>query len=132
MKLSYIAGIIVVAVIIGAIVSTYGDASTYVSFEEAWQNQGKEYHVVGELNHDMPMEYNPIEDPNRFVFYLRDENGLTKKVVSNNPKPADFERSEKVVIVGKASADEFHADKILLKCPSKYNEGKLEETGTSL
>ena len=132
MKFSYIAGIVVIAVLIGAIISTYGDASTYVNFEEAWKNPDKEYHVVGELNHDMPMEYNPLEDPNRFVFYLRDENGLSKKVVSNNPKPADFERSEKVVIVGRAAGESFQADKILLKCPSKYNEGKLEQAGTSL
>ena len=40
----------------------------------------------------------------------------------NNPKPQDFDASEQVVITGNMRGDVFMADKILLKCPSKYVE----------
>ncbi|GIV43287.1 MAG: hypothetical protein KatS3mg035_0410 [Bacteroidia bacterium] len=33
-----------------------------------------------------------------------------------------FERSEQIVLTGKYSDDGFYADKILMKCPSKYND----------
>ncbi len=53
MKKSHIIIIIVIAVAIGVIVSTAGDASTYVTFGEA-KNMAltgtkKDIHVVGEL-----------------------------------------------------------------------------------
>ena len=38
-------------------------------------------------------------------------------------KPADLDRSERVVLIGSMGADgTFHAKNMLLKCPSKYNE----------
>jgi cytochrome c-type biogenesis protein CcmE len=54
-----------------------------------------------------------------------DEAGEEKKVVYRAPEPADFERSEKIVIIGNINGEVFEADKILLKCPSKYNEGEI-------
>ncbi|MFN7313197.1 MAG: cytochrome c maturation protein CcmE [Bacteroidota bacterium] len=44
------------------------------------------------------------------------------------PEPADFDRSEKIVIIGKMNGETFEASKILLKCPSKYNEGQAPQT----
>jgi len=68
--------------------------------------------------------YNPEQNANLFSFYLVDSEGLEKKVMFNGSKPQDFERSESVVITGKMKGDAFLADKILMKCPSKYNDGK--------
>ncbi len=50
------------------------------------------------------------------------------RVIHNQPKPQDMEKSEKVVVVGKMNLEGnyFEADKILLKCPSKYNNGDLK------
>lgn len=125
MKTKYILIIVSIAVAIGAIVSSYGDASTYESFTVAAENEGKEFHVVGTLEKDKEMTYNPVQNANYFSFYLKDEKGQISKVVYNNPKPPDFERSEKVVIIGKMEGETFHASKILLKCPSKYNENQV-------
>jgi cytochrome c-type biogenesis protein CcmE len=44
-------------------------------------------------------------------------------VIFNGNKPQDFERSEQVVIKGKMQGTAFQADEILMKCPSKYNDG---------
>jgi cytochrome c-type biogenesis protein CcmE len=38
--------------------------------------------------------------------------------------PPDFTRSEKVVVIGTYVENDFRASKILLKCPSKYQDEK--------
>jgi cytochrome c-type biogenesis protein CcmE len=52
-------------------------------------------------------------------------------VVFNGSKPQDFERSEQIVLTGKMIGNEFHASKILMKCPSKYTKDEVEVTEVS-
>jgi cytochrome c-type biogenesis protein CcmE len=127
MKKSHIIAIIIIAVAIGAILSTVADSSTYASFAMAEENPGKEYHVVGKLEKDSALVYNPQENANLFTFYLKDTEGTVKKVLYHGTKPQDFERSEQVVLVGKMKEEGFQANTILMKCPSKYNDGKPAE-----
>ena len=129
MKKKYIAAIVIIAVAITMIVSMAGDASTYVSFEEAktLSEKGfkKSIHVVGELPKTAGGEVVGIqESPDKlsFKFELIDENGIKQQVLFAEPIPTDFTRSEQVVIVGAYQGEKFVADKILLKCPSKYQE----------
>jgi cytochrome c-type biogenesis protein CcmE len=128
MKPRFIILIVLIAVTIAAILSLYGSSSEYVTFPTAEQHEGREFHVVGELVRDSSMYYDPLKDPNHLEFYLSDTLKNVRKVIFNHPKPADLERSEKVVIIGKSVNGDFKASSILLKCPSKYNDGKLEET----
>src|SRR6478609_1646840 len=115
MKKIHIILIVLIAVAIGAIVSSYGDASTYEDFSVAAQNPDKEYHVVGMLNKQKEKHYDPKTDPNYFSFYLIDEKGTESKVILRGSEPQDFDRSEKIVIIGKMQGDHFEASKILLK-----------------
>lgn len=123
MKKSHIIGIIVIALAIAAILTTVADSSTYASFTEAQASPDSEFHVVGKLSKDKPLEYNPEVNVNLFAFYMVDNNGTERKVLFNGTKPQDFERSEQIVITGQCSDKEFKASKILMKCPSKYNNG---------
>jgi len=132
MKKSHIFIIIVIAAAIGIIVTTAGDASTYVSFGDAYRmasnGNHSSIHVVGELTKDASGHVIGIEqgaDKVSFSFMMVDENGREQKVEYNQPMPADFTRSEKVVVVGQYSGEIFKAEKILLKCPSKYQETKV-------
>lgn len=127
MKKSSILGIIVIAIAIGVIISTYSDSSTYGSFHEAKVTQS-ELHVVGQLNKEKPLFYDPDKDVNYFSFYMTDNKGQECKIVFNGIKPQDFERSEQIVLTGAMVGDEFHASKILMKCPSKYTEDEVEVT----
>ena len=137
MKKIHIFGIGVIAIAIAIIVSTAGDASTYVNFAQAQElamngNDGS-IHGVGKLKKDasgqiQEMAYKPEIDPNYFVFTLLDNNNREQKVVYRSPKPQDFDKSEQVVVIGRMEKEHFEAEKILLKCPSKYNNGKLETT----
>jgi cytochrome c-type biogenesis protein CcmE len=134
MKKSSILILIVIAIAGAIIASTTGDAGQYINFGQAFSRAGggdeDKYHVVGELFR-LPdgtpgqMVYDPKVDPNYFSFKLKDSQGRYCKVEYYNPKPQDFERSEKVVVVGRAMGQVFVADKILLKCPSKYQETKI-------
>jgi len=125
MKKSSILGIIAIAVFIAMIISIYGDSSTYASFSEA-QNTEAELHVVGQLNKEKELIYNPTENANYFSFYMLDEKGKECKVIFKGSKPQDFERSEQIVLTGRMVGQDFHASKILMKCPSKYNEQEVE------
>ena len=130
MKRSSIIGIIIIAIAIGVIISTYADSSTYGSFNDAVETQD-ELHVVGQLNKERQLIYNPQQNANYFSFYMKDNNGKECKVVFNGTKPQDFERSEQIVLTGKMVGSEFHASKILMKCPSKYTKDEIEVTEIS-
>lgn len=116
-----------IAIAIGAILSTVSDSSTYSNFSEAKDNPGKEYHVVGQLNKEAEMTYDPEVNANLFAFSMIDNNGEEQRVHFAGSKPQDFERSEQIVLVGKYENDTFQASKILMKCPSKYNDGQEGE-----
>ncbi|MDQ3534440.1 MAG: cytochrome c maturation protein CcmE [Bacteroidota bacterium] len=132
MKKSHILGIIVIAVAIMIIVSTAGDASSYVTFKEAYtmaeKGKATKIHVVGTLKKNEANEIvgiEPGEDKLSFSFVMLDENQEEQMVYYKEPMPADFLRSEQVVVIGSYNNDLFIADKILLKCPSKYQEDKI-------
>jgi cytochrome c-type biogenesis protein CcmE len=125
MKKSSIIGLVIIAVSIGVIISVYADSSTYANFSEA-KESAAEMHVTGTLDLGKSMEYNPQKDANYFSFYMKDRTGAECKVVFYGTKPQDFERSENIVLTGKMVGEEFHANKMLLKCPSKYNKTEVE------
>lgn len=124
MKKLHIILIVLIAAAVGVILSTLTDASTYVSFEEAFNMPGKEFHVVGKLDENAEMVYNPEVDAQLFTFNMVDNKGEVKKVFLHKAKPTDFEKSEQIVLIGKTQNGEFHARDVLMKCPSKYNGEK--------
>ena len=136
MKKSHILGLIVIAVAVSIIISTAGDASSYVTFEEAREmasrGNEKKIHIVGELpksEYGDIMGIEPSEDLLSFSFLMIDSEGDEQRVFYSEPMPTDFKRSEQVVVVGSYSNEIFVADKILMKCPSKYQEEAIGAEG---
>jgi cytochrome c-type biogenesis protein CcmE len=127
MKKSHIIGIILIAIAIGAIFASLGDASTYASFSTAQNHEGKEFHVVGKLDKSKEMIYQPEKDPNIFVFSMKDSDSTERKVTLHQAKPQDFEHTEQIVAIGKCVGNDFHASSILMKCPSKYVDTKQQK-----
>ena|SRR6056297_3319563 len=128
MKRSHIIAIVVIAVAIAAIAGSLTETSTYADFAEAYNNPGREYHVVGTLDRTEQIIYNPQENPQLTVFTMVDDKGERKQVELHQAKPQDFERSESVVLIGRVNDGQFQATDILMKCPSKYNEQNKIET----
>ncbi|NEN23957.1 cytochrome c maturation protein CcmE [Cryomorpha ignava] len=132
MKKTHIVGIVIIAVAVAFILSSVSKSSSYAEFDDAFSNPGKEYHVVGTLDKTADIIYNPELNANLTQFTMIDGKGEKRTVMLNKSKPQDFERSESVVIIGKANGENFHASEMLMKCPSKYKqEGKFNVDETA-
>nr|WP_068887236.1 cytochrome c maturation protein CcmE [Pedobacter panaciterrae] len=125
MRKSAIVGLITIAICVGFLVSLNADTNSYSTFTEAAKDP-KEFHVMGYWEKEKGTYYDAQKDANHFAFYMKDQKGSVNKVVYNGTKPQDFERSEKLVLIGKMKNDTFYASKILMKCPSKYNNDLVE------
>jgi cytochrome c-type biogenesis protein CcmE len=131
MKRTHIVILVAIAVsIVALIVFSANDFSTYDSIASAKQKQGVFVHLIAKLDNTQPIEYDPAKDANYLSFYATDSLGGKTKVVYHNSKPADLEKSERVVLKGKMQGDVFECKDILLKCPSKYKDDtkQLEKT----
>ena len=122
MKKIHILLIIILSVLVGVLLSLMNDVSSYETFNSEKTQEGFEVHVVGTLVKGKPIYYEPEKNANYFTFFMKDNNGDEHKVVYAQPKPQDFERSEKIVVVGQTTKNLFEASQILMKCPSKYVE----------
>lgn len=137
MKKGHIIGLGIIAIAIVIITTSIGDASSYENFNTAWEmkedGEDKSIHVVGQLKKGSTGEVTGLEvgeDKTSFTFLLVDSEGTEQKVYYNEPVPADFQRSEQVVVIGSYREKEiFVADKILMKCPSKYQETDVQAAG---
>lgn len=133
MKKGHIIGLGIIGVAIIIIMSMIGDASTYESFATAkelkMKGDDKSIHVVGQLKKSISGTVEGIEvnqDKTSFYFMMVDNDGTEQRVFYNEPVPADFARAEQVVVIGSyKNPDLFVADKILMKCPSKYQETEV-------
>ncbi|AKP51768.1 cytochrome c maturation protein CcmE domain-containing protein [Cyclobacterium amurskyense] len=138
MKRGHILGLGIIAVAIVIIITSIGDASTYESFSTAKKmainGKTEAIHVVGQLKKGANGEVEGIEvgeDKTSFIFVMVDNDGTEQQVYYNEPVPADFTRSEQVVVIGTYKTDEmFVAEKILMKCPSKYQETDVKPTAS--
>lgn len=127
MKRSSILGLVVIAIAIAVIICTYSSSSTYGSFSDAMKTSS-ELHIVGHLDKQKELHYDAAKDANYFSFFVKDNKGQECKVVFIGTKPQDFERSEQIVLTGQMVGSEFHASNILMKCPSKYTQDKIDVT----
>lgn len=123
----------IAALIVALIVFSAGDFSTYDTINSAKAKPGKFVHLIAKLDKTQPIEYDAVNNPNYLSFYAVDSLGGKTKVVFHNSKPADLEKSERIVMKGKMQADHFECNDILLKCPSKYKDDnkQLEKTITN-
>ncbi len=115
-----IVSLAVLAIFASLLLFSFGNqVGSYMSFQEAAVADARA-HVVGEWVRPEETQYNPMT--NVFSFYMRDDQGEERLVNYNNPKPASFEDAEKLVVEGRLEGRIFRADRILMKCPSKYND----------
>ena len=101
---------------------SFMDAVTpYVGIAEARRNTSN-VQVKGLLAAGAPA---PHMEGNLFVFTLQDEEtGETMVVHYHGTKPDQFDEAYHVVAIGKYQDTAFEAHKLLIKCPSKYEQQK--------
>jgi cytochrome c-type biogenesis protein CcmE len=94
---------------------TYKSSLTpYVTFAQAKSTAGT-VQVKGVL-----ADQRVAEEKGTLGFTLRDEAGEVVPVVYKGSKPEGFEQATSVVAIGKYRSGQFVAEKLLVKCPSKY------------
>jgi cytochrome c-type biogenesis protein CcmE len=111
------------ALLIIAIFSFSDDIlSPYVPFREAKSNPGNYVQIIGALDKSAPVTH----AEGSYSFTVIDKDGTGMRVVHEGTKPQNFEHTEQVVILGRYRIDGnvFEADKVLVKCPSKYRRKK--------
>ena len=127
MKKSHIVLLLCIVGAIAAIVSAFADFSSYETFASAAKQPGKKLYVIGYLQKDKELNYDPVKDPNHFIFYAKDKAGDMHKVVFNGEKPRDIEKSEQIVMMGYEEGGTFRCSRIQMKCPSKYKKDMVVE-----
>jgi len=127
-KKSHIVLIVLLAVAVGIIISTLSDVSSYATFRQAAANPEQQFHIIGNLNTEKPIELSMLSQERYFSFYMTDSNNEEQKVIFYGEKPQDIEKTEQIVIIGSMKEDVFLASNILLKCPSKYDTEGFDTT----
>lgn len=130
MKKTHILLLVLVAASIAVLVSFLQTTTTYDTVATAKAKPGKFVHLMAKWDKSEPLEYDAIKDPNYLSFTAIDSLGQKIPVVYHNPKPENFELSEKLVMKGKYIDGKFVCDNIQTKCPSKYkDEDASKHTG---
>ncbi|MBX3112267.1 MAG: cytochrome c maturation protein CcmE [Fimbriimonadaceae bacterium] len=116
MKPGIIVSIALAAVgVVGLGMVFVSNASPYVTVKEA-QNHGAGVHVVGEI---VPETLQEKTLDRQVKFNLKDATG-TMPVVYTGPPQSNLASAKQVVVIGTMKEGTFHSEKMLVKCPSKY------------
>jgi cytochrome c-type biogenesis protein CcmE len=126
-RLLYLLGIGILVAFAGFAMASFRQTLTpYVTFEQA-RSLERTLQVAGGLV-DGSSTYDRAEEA--LLFTLEEpESGQHLRVLYRGLKPANFEEAISIVAIGRfdPAQDIFQADKLLVKCPSKY-QGVESET----
>jgi cytochrome c-type biogenesis protein CcmE len=122
MKKIHIVLLVFIAVAIAVLISFLKTSTTYDTVKTAMDKPGKFVHLMARWDRTKPMEYDALKNPNYLSFTAVDTLGQAVTVVYHNPKPENFELSERLVLKGKYQDGIFDCKSIQTKCPSKYKD----------
>jgi cytochrome c-type biogenesis protein CcmE len=129
MRLGALFSIIIAVVGLCAMVGAFlFSASPYVTVAEAKRSKGDNLHLAGDI---IPGSLVSLPRDGIVRFNVKDANGATVQVVYSGPPPANMSDATKVVAIGGMKGSDFYSNKLLLKCPSKYENGKGEKNGAA-
>ena len=117
MKRRHGIGIVIIAIfIIFSALSFKSSLTPYVTFAQAKTMNGT-VQVRGVL---VAEQMTMAENGQGIKFKLRDEKGQEAMIIYKGTKPDGIEQSTSIVAIGKYQQEQFIAEKLLVKCPSKY------------
>ena len=129
-KTKFIVGGVVIALAIVYLIYT-GVQSTAAYFLTV-----DELYAKGEAMHNRTVRVSGKVDETTIDFNNRDlilafdvtsESGERLPVIFNGPKPDQMREGADAILEGKYDGQTFTAQSLLLKCPSRYEEGVIEE-----
>jgi len=99
----------------------------YLSFDEARKARGV-VQVMGGLDKESD-RYNTARQ--ELSFDLLDSSGRRMPVVYRGIRPGNFRDAISIVAIGRYRDGHVDAEKLLVKCPSKYQGAEVEKTYSS-
>ncbi len=125
MKNKWIIGVIIIIIFGGFAFYTFSSSlSPYVTLAEAAESS-RQVQVIGNIVRDHEVQFDA--EAGVLQFYLVDEEGTVASVHYKGPRPDNLEESENIVVVGQYIDGNFQAEKLLVKCPSKYEQAEEDE-----
>jgi cytochrome c-type biogenesis protein CcmE len=117
----YIIGIIIIAAFVIWGMSTFMTKTVrYISLADVPQSQGT-VQVMGKIDFEV-VDYDA--ENSKLIFDILDleepESGRRLKIIYGGVVPGNFEQATSIVAIGNYHDGAFHADQLLVKCPSKY------------
>ena len=125
MKRAYWAGAILILGFLGLGLTTFTKSMTpYVTFAEA-KSSHRTVQVMGALQ-----KGSSKYDAERKMLLFTLVDPKTNEVIPvtyTDVKPANFEDAVSIVAIGRYENEKFKAEKLLVKCPSKYQGEEIEK-----
>jgi cytochrome c-type biogenesis protein CcmE len=129
-KIKFIVGGVMIALAIVYLIYTgiQSTAAYFFTVDELYARgeaiENRTVRVAGKVDAET------IEFNNRdltLTFDVVSENGQRMHAVFNGPKPDQMREGADAILEGKYNGEHFETQSLLLKCPSRYEEGEIEE-----
>ena len=115
------------AIIVGALAfgarAFVTNLTPYISFAQAREAKGQ-VQIVGKLD-KTSVAYQ--ENQKRLHFDILDDRGDRMSVAYSDVRPPNFEMATQITAIGSYDGTTFQANKLLVKCPSKYQGTETEK-----
>ncbi len=103
------------------VVAFLGNSSPYVTVAEAKALAGDNLHLAGDII--AGTMFNDAQTA-EVRFDIRDARGEVMRIVYSGTAPANMGEATKVVAIGGMEKGRFVANRLLIKCPSKYESAE--------
>jgi len=123
MKKGYIvAAVLALGFLVLGVTAFRTTLTPYVSFDVARKTAGS-VQVMGSLEKGSERYDSAVQ---QLAFTIVDDHGRSLPVLYRGIKPANFQDALSIVAIGKYEQGSLRAEKLLVKCPSKYQGQETE------
>ncbi|HEV2064749.1 MAG TPA: cytochrome c maturation protein CcmE [Thermoanaerobaculia bacterium] len=128
MKKGYwIAAVLALGFVVLGLTAFQKTLTPYLSFDEARKAKGT-VQIMGALDKESDRYDTASQE---LSFDLLDEKGGRIRVAYRGTKPGNFKDAVSVVAIGRYAGGRIDAEKLLVKCPSKYQGAEVEKAYSS-
>jgi cytochrome c-type biogenesis protein CcmE len=122
MKPAYVLAFVILALSMGVTLYSFsGSVAHHVNIGQAISRAGEMVQVPGKILKDT-VTYDPVRGQLRFDIVDMADPSKRMTILYNQAKPENFDSATSVEAIGQYRDGVFHAHKLLVKCPSKYND----------
>ena len=123
----WVAAVLALGFVVLGLTAFQKTLTPYLSFDEARKAKGT-VQIMGALDKESD-RYDTLSQ--ELSFDLLDDKGGRIRVAYRGTKPGNFKDAVSVVAIGRYADGRIDAEKLLVKCPSKYQGAEVEKVYSS-